>query len=109
MGDFLNIFDLYTIPLRDWVDVVVDWARGNARWFFQALRVPVDFILENIRDFLRWLPPLVVVLAMGAVAWRVAGRGVAIFGLASLLLLGFLGIWDLTMVTLAMIVSAVFF
>jgi glycine betaine/proline transport system permease protein len=49
-----------------------------------------------------------VVLAVLA-AWRWAGRGVGIFTLVSLVLLDWIGLWQETMITLAMIVTAVVF
>jgi len=48
-----------------------------------------------------------VILAL--IAWRLAGRGVAIFTIVSFLVLDSVGVWSETMTTLAMILTAVVF
>src|SRR3546814_16499293 len=48
-------------------------------------------------------------VALVLVAWRVAGRGVAIFTLVSLVVLDLIHVWPETMTTLAMVLTAVVF
>src|SRR3546814_13639854 len=55
------------------------------------------------------MPMVVFPLLVVVVAWRVAGRGVAIFSLVSLVLLDLIDVWPETMTTLAMILTAVVF
>ena len=55
------------------------------------------------------VPVLVVMAIITAIAWRAAGRNVAIFTLVSLLVVDTMGVWDQTMTTLSMILTAVAF
>ncbi|SHJ37793.1 glycine betaine/proline transport system permease protein [Malonomonas rubra DSM 5091] len=97
------------IPLDEWVQDLVDWLVYNHRDIFQAIKAPIELCLNGFEWVFTSLPPLVIILFFIAVAWRYAGKGVAAFTLITLLLVGYLGLWEDTMVTLAMVVSSVFF
>jgi len=102
--------DWFQIPLDDWVEVLVkDWLVPNFRPFFQAVKWPVDQTLNWLEYGLQSIPVLIFVAAVVLIAWRTAGRGVAIFSLIALLFLDFINVWPETMTTLAMIVTAVLF
>lgn len=105
----LDIFSWFTLPLESWVEDGVDWLVVNYRFIFQAIKWPIDKVLMGIRDFLLWVHPLIVIAAMVAVAWRYASRGVAVFTLIALLLLGYTGVWEESMITLSMILASVIF
>jgi len=102
--------DSFSIPFGDWVDVAVKgWLVPNFRDAFQAIQWPVSQVLEGLDAFLNLVPMPVITLAAVLIAWRVAGRGVAVFSLISLVLLDLIGVWSETMTTLAMILTAVVF
>lgn len=102
--------DFYSIPLDDWINVFVrDWLVPNFRPFFRAIQWPITQVLEGLDAFLQAVPMVVFTLAMGAIAWRTAGRGVAIFTLLALSFVDMIGLWPETMTTLAMVVTAVIF
>ena len=105
----LNIFDMYTIPIDDWVQASVDWLSTNARGFFQTIKVPVEIVMDGIEAGLLWVPPTLMVLLIAFIAWRAAGWRIAAFTLAALLVIGFTGMWELSMTTLAMVIAAVVF
>jgi len=106
--NFLN-FDKKLIPLDDWVQSFVDWLVFNHRDIFQAIKVPIELCLKGFQWIFTELPPVVVILLFVLVAWRFAGKKIALFSLITLLLVGYLGLWEETMVTLAMVISSVFF
>lgn len=103
----LDLFNEERIPLEDWAGDGVQWLRENFRDFFQALKEPVALIMDNMEDFLLWLPDWVVVLVLAGVAYRVAGWRVAAFTAIALPINGLIGMWDLTMTTLAMVSTSV--
>uniref|UniRef100_UPI0040487444 ABC transporter permease n=1 Tax=Shewanella baltica TaxID=62322 RepID=UPI0040487444 len=102
-------FDERVIPLDVWITNIVDWLVEGYRWFFQLIKWPVDFILSGVSDGLLATSPLLVIALFGAIAWRVSGLKLAIFTLLSLVLIGLLGFWSETMITLAMVFSSVVF
>lgn len=103
----LDIFGHKTIPLEDWAEDFTFWLVREYRPFFQGVKWPVEQLLENIQDFLLWLPDWVVIFALVVIAFKVASRNVAIFTALSMMVIGFLGLWNEAMVSLAMVASAV--
>ena len=105
----LNPFNSYTLPLEDWLSAAVNWLVANFRPQFQALKWPVEVVLEQLDTLLQATPPLIFLALIFALAWWLAGWRVAAFSLAALTFVGFLGLWEETMTTLAMVISAVVF
>lgn len=102
-------FDYYNIPLDQWVAAFITWLSTNYRFIFEAIGWPVDQLLDYLNAFLHWLPPLAVIAIVALAAWRMAGWRVALFALVALVFVGFLGLWNATMTTFAMIISALVF
>src|SRR5690606_37462091 len=102
--------DLMMIPFEDWINILVrEWIVPNFRPFFRALQVPVSTVLAWLDSFFNAVPMLVFSLVLALLAWRTAGRGVAIFTLLSLAFIDMIGLWSETMTTLSMIVTSVLF
>ncbi len=103
------MFDIfrYTIPLDDWIAIAVEWLVGNFRPQFQAIKMPIEVMLNSIDNLLLWLPEEIILLAFLVIAWKTAGWKVGIFSIVSMAFIGFTGLWDETMTTLAMVISAV--
>ncbi len=102
--------DLYTLPLDQWVEVLVkDWLVPNFRPAFRAMQWPVDKTLNGLDAALQAVPVWVFIAVVALVAWRTAGRGVALFSLLALVLLDMMKLWPQTMTTLAMVTTAVLF
>lgn len=102
-------FDEQLIPLDEWIQTAVDWTVLNYREFFQVIKAPVEISLEGLEWLFSTLPPFVVILLFAFAAWRYAGKRVTVFTVLSLLLVGYLGLWEDTMTTLAMVICSVVF
>lgn len=93
--------------LKRWVVV-----NRNSHWlfvyFFEPLSSGIDFFLRRVEDFLLWLPWPVVVLALAFFAERIRGLSLALIVAACLMLMGLFGLWEESMQTLALMVTAVF-
>lgn len=102
--------DYLSLPVADWVNTLVrDWLVPNFRPFFRSLQWPVSQVLNWLDAFLNATPMILFTVALALVAWRTAGRGVAIFTLIALVFIDLMGLWPETMTTLSMVVTAVFF
>lgn len=108
MLDIFNFKD-HIIPMEKWVAGAVDWLVGNYRPQFQAIKWPVEQTLNGIDWVLQAVPPVIFLIILFAIAWRLSNWKVGIFGVATFLLAGYLGMWEETMTTLAMVISAVVF
>jgi glycine betaine/proline transport system permease protein len=106
--NFFN-FKEKIIPLDEWVQDFVDWLVFNHRDIFQAIKTPIELCLKGFEWFFTTLPPVIVILLFAVAAWRFAGKKITAFTVATLLLVGYLGLWQETMTTLAMVISSVFF
>ena len=102
-------FDEQLIPLDEWVQAAVDWLVLNYREFFQIIKVPIEISLETLEWLFSTLPPWLVILGFAFAAYRFAGKRVTVFTLLTFFLIGYLGLWEDTMTTLAMVLSSVFF
>ncbi|HHP7235927.1 MAG TPA: ABC transporter permease [Desulfobacterales bacterium] len=102
-------FEKYQIPPEKVIENAVDWLVTNFRPQFQAIKWPVEKTLNGVDAFLNWLPPIIVIIGIFLIAWKLAGWKVGIFGAVTFLLVGFLGFWQEGMTTIAMVICAVFF
>jgi glycine betaine/proline transport system permease protein len=100
-------FDSLRIPLDNWIQDGIDWLVYNYREVFQMIKMPIETLLNGFVWVFTTLPPVLIIALVTVFAWRAAGKRVALFSLVSLLICGFLGMWDDTMVTLAMVLSSV--
>lgn len=102
-------FEEKQIPLDEWVQSFVDWLVFNHRDIFQAIKTPIELCLKGFEWFFTTLPPEIVMVMFAFAAWRFVGKKTTVFTIVTFLLVGYLGLWEETMVTLAMVISSVFF
>jgi len=102
-------FEDKVIPLDSWITDFINWLVEGYRWFFQILKWPVDVTLTGIEHGITALPPLVIIAVLGLVAWRVSGIKLSGFTVVTLIFIGLLGLWEDTMITLAMVLCSVVF
>ncbi len=108
-----------TIDIAPPIDSAVDWVKETFRGLTQAIS---DFlvlrVLEPLKDFLVWLPWLLVVVAVGFVGWlsrgwRLAGTVAACMVLVAMMgsvpggTSGRISLWDLAMDTLSQVLVAI--
>ncbi|HET7931731.1 MAG TPA: proline/glycine betaine ABC transporter permease [Rhodanobacteraceae bacterium] len=91
------------LPLPHLVDVALDWLTAHIAFITRALSTVVGAIIEGITHGLAWLPPWVLIIIVGLLAWRAAGRKVALWSVAGLLLLWNLRLWQPTIDTFVLV------
>ena len=96
------------IPLGDWIDTFVKWLTVEGEAFFEALGSVLLAPMLYIERFLLWLPWFVVILFFALAAWRLRGWKVSLGVVAGLFFIGSIGLWDLSMKTLAIVIAATF-
>ncbi len=106
----LSPADLATLPFDDWINAFVrGWLVPNFRPWFRAAQVPISAVLFWLDSFFRMVPMLVTTAAFAAMAWRFAGRGMALFTVLGFAFIDMIGLWNETMTSLAMVVTSVLF
>ncbi len=104
----LQPFETLQLPFNEWVRDFFNWISG-ARWFFRAIRQPVDWVLDTVEGLLLALPPGLMIVVIALLAWQLAGGRLAIGSFLSLLFVGMIGAYSQTMTTLALVLTAVAF
>lgn len=100
------MMELFRLPLAGWVEAFVDWMGISFAPLFTLINTVVGMVLDWMEGFFLWLPGIVITAAFSYLAWRLGGRGVALFTLLGLVFIGSLGLWDETMATLAIVLTA---
>lgn len=104
-----NIFDYYTIDVGQFVEPTVDYMAAELRPLFQVLKLPFGTVLDLASAMLVNVRPEVMLVLIFLLAWQIASLRVAVWSTIGLLFVGFLGIWQETMITLGLVVTSVLF
>ena len=96
------------IPFGKFIETIVIWLTDNFATIFDSITAVVNAFLNGISDFLLWVPWPVTILAIMLVAWRFAGRSVALISGIFLFAMGAFDLWDHGMKTLALVATSVF-
>lgn len=102
------MFEIPKMPLAAWVDGLLDWLTSAIAPLTRAFAGFVRLGIDGIVNGLGALPPVVLMLIIGAIAWWIASRKVAIFSVAGLLFIWNLGLWGPTLSTIALVLVATF-
>ncbi len=105
-----NPFEETIWPLGDQVEAIIDYIVDNYRFIFREwIGIPVGIVLRQIQSFFVGMNPIIFLLALLAIAWQLASRNIAIFSVIAMTVVGLIGAWEESMVTLALVITAVFF
>ena len=89
-------------------DFAFDWLATNFSHVFTGITKGIRWVLDGLEVILIDTPWPVVMLVIIVMALRLAGPRVAIFTAASLLYLAFMGLWEISMITVALIGAGAF-
>jgi glycine betaine/proline transport system permease protein len=107
--NILNPFENTLIPFDTWTNDGIDWLVVNFREVFLAAKTPIDIVLKSVESFLLHLNPYVVILFFVLLALQVSSKKLAVGTLVSFLIIGFIGAWEGSMITLSLVITAVLF
>ena len=97
------MFSIPKLPLAQGVDAALAWLTAAISPLTRAFAGFVRLGIDGIVSGLGFLPPIVLILLIGALAWWIANRRVAIFSVAGLLFIWNLGLWQPTLSTIALV------
>lgn len=109
LKNILNPFQLYTIPLDDWINNLINFIVDRFRPFFQAISLPIRWTLQNIEGFFNAIPPLIFIIVIAAIAWKLGGKKIALYSIISLTIIGLIDVWEQAMVSLSLVITSVVF
>lgn len=99
--------DFYVIPLAQWIRVFVKWVSVEFYSGFNAIKWPVQLILDAVQQVFVFLPPPIFILAFALVTWKLANRRVALGSAGAFVFIAMIGVWTPAMITLALITTAI--
>lgn len=88
------------------METVVTWLLDHAGFLFAWLDDRIYALVVGVETILSWLPFWLFLLLAVALAWKMAGRGLALFTLLGFPLIYNLGLWTASLQTLSLIVTA---
>lgn len=95
------------IPIGDWVDRLVRWMLTTFTGVFDAMASVMRWMVLNLESGLTWLPWPAVLIAVGIGGWfSTKSRLTTVVLVGLMFLIGTFGLWNLTMITLAIIITA---
>ena len=89
------------------IDDAVRWVTREGSWLFDGLSVAVTYALLYIENALKWIPWPVIIAGLAVIAYAVGRWPLLIFTPVVLLFIGFMGLWENTIDTIALMVVAV--
>jgi glycine betaine/proline transport system permease protein len=108
LDDLLNPFKEAVLPLDQWVATGLRWVVDNYRPVFQTMKAPIDQVLRWFEAALLGIPPTIMLILVGLIAWQLGGRRLATTSVLSLVFVGLIGAWSQTMTTLSIVLTALF-
>ncbi|MGF1779067.1 glycine betaine/L-proline ABC transporter permease ProW [Vibrio nomapromontoriensis] len=107
--DILNPFEEAVLPVDNWVESGLNWLVEHGRPVFQAIRVPIDFILSSFETALVSTPAPFMLVLLFLLAWQFSNLRLGLATAVSFTFIGLIGAWSQAMVTLSLVMTSVFF
>lgn len=94
------------IPLAEWIEWLEDWLKLNFDPFFKLVRSVIGGMVEGFEFVLLGIPSIALILIFAALATYIGKWRIGLFTLVGLFIIDNLGLWDKTMQTLALVLTA---
>ena len=91
----------------DAIDAGTDWLTVKGAWLFGGIKTAITYALNYLEDGLKWLPWPALVLALTLASFAVGRWSMMIFTAFAFLFIGFMGLWEPMIDTVALMVVAV--
>ncbi|MDH3663651.1 MAG: ABC transporter permease subunit [Alphaproteobacteria bacterium] len=95
-------------PVANWMEGWFDWLAIEFGDVFKGVTAAIKAVLDGLEIILVQTPWPVVMLVIVVMAWRLAGPRIAVFTAAALAYLATFGLWEVSMVTVALLGAAAF-
>lgn len=105
----MNPFENAVLPFDSWVETGLNWLVEHGRPLFQAIRIPIDFILSSFETALVSTPAPFMLVILFLLAWQFSSLRLGFATVVSLVFIGLIGAWSEAMTTLSLVMTSVFF
>ncbi len=91
----------------DAIDAATKWVTVKGAWLFGGIKTAITYALNYLEDGLKWLPWPALVLALTLASFAVGRWAMMLFTAFAFLFIGFMGLWEPMIDTVALMVVAV--
>ena len=89
------------------IDDLIDWLVVNGEWFFDGINDNLKIVLNELREFLVWIPWPVMISLIFIMGWRLGSMKIGIASALGMGLIGLVNLWEPAMVTIAIMAVSV--
>ena len=89
------------------IDDAVQWMTVEGSWLFDGISAAITFALVLIENVLKWVPWPAMIVGLALLSFAVGRWRLLAFTSLALLFVGFMGLWENTLDTIALMVVAV--
>ena len=89
------------------IDEWATWLTRNGDWLFDGVKSAIQYALLYIENTLKWLPWPAIVVGLALLSFAVGRWGLMAFTAIAMLYFGFMGLWENTIDTIALMVVSV--
>jgi len=102
--------EIFEIPLAQGIDNLMDWLLTYLDGFFDVIGFIILRVVMAFEDLFLFIPWFVIILLVGLAGWKlIRSVKTGILFMILLTIIGLFGYWDLSMQTLALVISSVVF
>jgi glycine betaine/proline transport system permease protein len=103
-----RLVQLPRLPLGDAVEALVDWIEDYCSGLLDAISAGLQFLVDGLQNILLFVPAPVLILLITVLVWFVTRRDTRLAAITALglLLIWNLELWDLSMLTLALVITS---
>ncbi|HHW61534.1 MAG TPA: ABC transporter permease subunit, partial [Syntrophomonadaceae bacterium] len=95
------------IPINRWTDHAIDAAQIKWGSSFDSFSAFLKSIIDTMEAGLMFIPPVVLIIIIALLCWRLVNKRVAIFSIIGMVLIYNMELWAPTMATLALVINSV--
>lgn len=87
---------------------LIEWLTNNFEVIFDGIKIFITNFINTVEAILMSMPSLLFIVIIAAIAYKVAGKGTAIFSFLGFLLIDSMQLWEQTIQTLSLVLSSAF-
>ena len=91
----------------DKIDEWAKWLTKNGDWLFDGVKSGIRYALRYIENVLKWIPWPAILVALALLSYAVGRWRMVIFTSVAVLYFGYMGLWENTIDTVALMVVSV--
>lgn len=100
------IVTINKIPIADWIESLESWMKLNFSPLFSAIKQPIGALVSSFEFVFLGITPFLLIAIFTLISYFLGRWKIALFTLLGFALIYNLGLWEHTMMTLALVLTA---